>query len=481
MTSGIIYHIVAKIAFIVGSYVIHFYLGRTMSPSEYGIVGTIITIINLEYLLINNGVRQAISSTISLSKYSVNDIRIKGLVIQSIIILFISSLVILSSKPLAIFLGEENLSGYILLTIPVVISMGLYFALIGVINGHKDFRRESFVLTIYPILKLSVIPFSSYFFKDRLFGVECGFIFSGISILIICFFAQNKYSNSSLSDKAPLLWLIKKSLSFSIVFIAASLIMNIDLLFVKSLVKDPAYSGYYTGAMNFAKIPYFILTAVFLVTLPIMTELYANNKISELKSKVSNLLAVIFVVVAPISTIISATSPTLMKSFYSDKYESGSLSLSLLVYSTFFLGLTIVICMILSAIRHEKLTLIVSTVMLGIIFVLCPIFTIRFSIFGAALSSFCSNLLSLILSLLFLRKIIGNTFNKSHLIAILSNILLFAVAYLFNRFTNITSLLWVAFLYAFLYFGFLIFSIMVKTINYHSIIGAIKNEKNNKE
>ena len=69
MYIGIILHTLAKCAFIAGSYIIHFFLGKYLPATEYGIVGTIITIINFEYLLLNNGVRQAISNAISQEKY----------------------------------------------------------------------------------------------------------------------------------------------------------------------------------------------------------------------------------------------------------------------------------------------------------------------------------------------------------------------------------------------------------------------------
>ena len=98
MYQGIIFHVAAKIAFIIGSYAVHFFLGRSMDSEVYGIVDTIITVINLEYLLLNNGVRQAISNSISLNEYKKRDVALKGVTIQGILILLISSVIVIFGK-----------------------------------------------------------------------------------------------------------------------------------------------------------------------------------------------------------------------------------------------------------------------------------------------------------------------------------------------------------------------------------------------
>ena len=58
MYIGIILHLLSKISFVIGSYTMHFFLGRFLPEAEYGIVGTIITIMNFEYIFFTDGVRQ---------------------------------------------------------------------------------------------------------------------------------------------------------------------------------------------------------------------------------------------------------------------------------------------------------------------------------------------------------------------------------------------------------------------------------------
>ena len=58
MYLGIILHLLSKISFVAGSYAMHFFLGQYLPEAAYGIVGTIITIMNFEYIFFTDGVRQ---------------------------------------------------------------------------------------------------------------------------------------------------------------------------------------------------------------------------------------------------------------------------------------------------------------------------------------------------------------------------------------------------------------------------------------
>ena len=480
MYQGIIFHVAAKIAFIIGSYAVHFFLGRSMDSEVYGIVGTIITVINLEYLLLNNGVRQAISNSISLNEYKKRDVALKGVTIQGILILLISSVIVIFGKFISNFLGDSNLYKNLLITLPIIFFMGVYFSLLGIINGQKKFKTESIILIIYPILKLIVIPFSK-FLPDSIVGVEIGFATAGFLIVIICAVVviSNLLKNDSNNKRISWGKIVKSSFSYSMIFITASVIMNIDLLFVKALIPDSSYSGYYTGAINFAKIPYFLLTAVFLVVLPVISSLYANHKMDELVKKVSALFDLIFALILPISTIISASSGTLLRTFYNkSEYTKGTVATSLLVFSTFFLGLTIVENMIISAIEHKKFTLILSIGMLIGDVILCYILTYHLSISGAALSGLIINFMACFISMFFLRKKIGGFLSLNVLKALIINIGLFVITFVINIFLGSRmNLFMVIGFYGFLYIANILVLFVIKVLDKKTILQFIKSRE----
>ena len=86
MYKGIVFNVISSLLFVGSSYLMHFVLGYRMSPEQYGIMGSIITILDFEYLFLNNGVRQSISKEISKNKYVLHDLIVKCLLFQLLLI-----------------------------------------------------------------------------------------------------------------------------------------------------------------------------------------------------------------------------------------------------------------------------------------------------------------------------------------------------------------------------------------------------------
>ena len=47
------------------------------------------------------------------------------------------------------------------------------------------------------------------------------------------------------------------------------------------VVKNQSHVGFYTGAVNFAKVSYYLLSAIYIVVLPVITQYYANKEIAK--------------------------------------------------------------------------------------------------------------------------------------------------------------------------------------------------------
>ena len=75
MYKGVVFNVIYNLLFVVSGYLVHFFLGTTMTPSQYGLIGSIITILDFEYLFLNNGVRQSLSKEISKNKYDIKDLK----------------------------------------------------------------------------------------------------------------------------------------------------------------------------------------------------------------------------------------------------------------------------------------------------------------------------------------------------------------------------------------------------------------------
>ena len=88
MRRGLIYSLSSNVIFFVSGYVLHFFLGNTMSAINYGVVGTIITVLDFEYMFLSNGARQSLSKEISMKRYSTLSVIAKTIAFQLIVIAF---------------------------------------------------------------------------------------------------------------------------------------------------------------------------------------------------------------------------------------------------------------------------------------------------------------------------------------------------------------------------------------------------------
>lgn len=185
MYTGIILHILNKAAFVIGSYAMHFFLGRYLSEAQYGMVGTIITIINFEYIFFTDGVRQGMSRSISSLRYDEKHLIRVGLGFQLALIAVFFAGTCFGAPLIAGMLGDMDMIPYIRGVALLLPFTGIYSLALGILNGHKDFKAEAGIGMIYPVLKLSVIPFVMFVFQDAVFGMEAGFLFAGVLIMVI--------------------------------------------------------------------------------------------------------------------------------------------------------------------------------------------------------------------------------------------------------------------------------------------------------
>lgn len=279
MYVGILWHIIAKIVFVFGSYLLHFYLGKNLTVEEYGIIGTIITIINFNYLFFSNGARQTVSKTIAQNVYDFQDIIKKGCVIQTVIVLIVFIANFKGAAAIASLLGDKKLIQYIKYAAWMIPFTGIYFLCLGILNGFKLFVSEAIIAIAYPLLKLSVIIFVESGFFSPIEGTITGFLIAVIIIAIISL--HQVYINKKLYIKkdrsVSYKNFLKTTLSYSVLFSVISLIMNSGTLILKSISQNNTLVGYYTGCTTFGQVPYFLLTAIYLVILPVITKNYNDN------------------------------------------------------------------------------------------------------------------------------------------------------------------------------------------------------------
>lgn len=354
MRKGLIYNLISNIIFFVSGYVLHFFLGSSMSPAEYGIVGSIITVLDFEYMFLSNGARQSAAREISMRHYEVNDLILKTFAFQGILIAFFFGVNFFGAPIFGHVLNDDSLTFYFRVAAFLVPANGIYVMLLGINDGSQRFGTSALLGSIYPIAKLSAIPLILFIFHDSsVLGVEIGFLFALLSTTMIgalILIHHRKTPNVAVSaERISFIAVAKHTLSFSFFFIIVSLVLSIDTLIVKALLEPASYAGFYTGAVNFGKLSYSLMSAFATIILPVVSQHLGEKDTSGALQKIQEnlLLAVAFIL--PITLTISATSVPLLSAFYKPEYAVASPALSMLSVSNFFMGLIVLFNMVLSA------------------------------------------------------------------------------------------------------------------------------------
>lgn len=441
MYTGIILHILNKAAFVIGSYAMHFFLGRYLSEAQYGMVGTIITIINFEYIFFTDGVRQGMSRSISSLRYDEKHLIRVGLGFQLALIAVFFAGTCFGAPLIAGMLGDMDMVPYIRGVAFLLPFTGIYSLALGILNGHKDFKAEAGIGMIYPVLKLSVIPFVMFVFHDAVFGMEAGFLFAGVLIMVISVIQVLKKRSAfyTFYEKIKVREYVLVAMNYLLLFCVSTVIMNLDTLILKSVSGNNTLVGYYTGVASFAKIPYFLLTAFYTVALPLITRHYEAGEIREASEEIGSLLDLILALILPAVTVISAAAGHVLALFYKPSYRAGGNALSLLIFGTSFLGMALVFAMILSAASRKKIIAWISAGMLVLEIILCPMLTSVLSLTGTALATFVTAGAGMLVSAYFTASVYGNFWQKKHTQVLLMNLAAYALFFVLFRYLQFTN------------------------------------------
>ena len=497
MRRGLVLNLIGNVTFFVCGYAIHFFVGGYASAAGYGVVGTIITVLDFEYLFTSNGARQSLARNLASRRYDVRDTIVKALVVQAAVIALFFIVDFAGAPLLAGALNDVDLTGYFRMAAFLLPANGLYIIMLGINEGLQHFGRSASLYTFYSLIKLGTIPLILVAFPhDPAMGVEVGYLSSMIVTIMVgavmfmllprgetgAARAVDGTANAEHATGAAggagaanteaagvgagaavttrrIAWreVVRDTFSFSLFFIMASLILSADTLVVKALVTPASMTGYYTGAVNFGKTTYYLLQAFAVVILPVVSRLLAAGAASRAKAvgKARDLVLVAFAFVLPIAVTISATAEGLLSAFYRDDFAVAAPALSCLALSGFFMGMTVVFNMILNAEKDTRFSDVLSIVSL---IVVLPVFAAaaRFGgITAVAASSMICTFVTMAVSYLRLRARFADVMTARAWVVIAVNAAMWAALHVADQMVHVRYFVLLALCYAALYAAYL--------------------------
>src|SRR3989338_2132178 len=359
---------ISEIIFNLSGFVIHSILGRVLGPSDYGSYGIIITLTTMIIILIGNGIPTAMAKYISeifeTNPRMVLKIKRQATILQTLIISAITIIFYFSADLISKILGDPTLAPLFRLStliIPVFAAASFYFSYY---TGLHKFNTQATLKTLRSIFRIGFVVGLAIILGLK--GSIAGYIIAPFLVFIIAFAIdkinitrelKKRHSERSeesqkntailnitgsladaLDDKFfPWQKLVNYAWQVVVFFLAYELLISIDLYLVKGILKNDATTGIYNAALTVGRIPYYIFYAMTIFLLPMVSRASSVNNVKNAKNIIGNALRIMLIFLAPMVILMSFYSKEILQLLYGEKYISGAVPMSVLVYGVGFL------------------------------------------------------------------------------------------------------------------------------------------------
>ena len=380
---GTLYHLIARVIFVFSAYGIHIFTARYLGPDGYGIIGVILSLIIIFRMLLMGGLSQAVTKYTAGYSSQAFSIRNKALQIQAIFSGTLFVLLLLLAPLIAELLHDPDLTYYIRLSSPVIPLMAIYSIYLASLNGMRYFGKQAFTIAFYSVVRFSgVVLLLLIGFGIK--GAIIGFIIApGLSLLL----AKNLNRLEPSQGKFPVSKIIKFAIPVIVSSIGLGLLMNIDLLFVKSILMDNIKTGYYTSAVTISRIPYFIFYPFILTLLPSVSKAHEAGDFNLVKKYIKQVFRYMLMAIIPGAALICATSKNLVALIYSATYIKAAVPLSVLIWGISSLTIFLVLTTIVTAVGRPRIAIIVTLFLVPVNIILNMILIPKYELMGAAIST----------------------------------------------------------------------------------------------
>lgn len=407
---GTLYLTVASGIFIISSYVVNIWLGRSFGPEAFGVYGIIISLMTTVNLLQTNGLPQALSRLLAEEKIDKKSLYKSAFLLQVALTLILTLLYFALAKPIASLLGDTSLVAYLQLSSLILPGYGIYALTLGRLNGSLLFKQQAVVQSLYSIFKVSLIIFFAreFILTGALLGFALAPLLAGLINFKLPDFRVKAYPYSNL------LKLSSPLIAFSVLSIMQ---YSIDILFVKALTGSDYNAGIMSASQNIARIPFFAFSSVILVLFPAIAKSFNTKTNQQTAQLIEKALRATSVLLLPTIFILASTSSELLSIIFSPEYAQGATVLTILLFAMGCFTYFSVISTILNGAGHTAnplraagLSLLITT---AVSFILIP----AIGAIGGAIATLAGICLALIVSYIDLTKKFAIRLNSKDVLA----------------------------------------------------------------
>ena len=389
-------------------------IARFLGASDYGLISLGFAAMSIAAALSLLGFNTGIQRFVSFYKGKGDEGRIKGTISGALKICFPLSLIF----TLLIFFYADWISIHIfhsseLTPVLRIFTIGVPFWVLATIfnsgtTGFQEIKYQVYTTFIFKDTFKLIAIVTFIVLGYGVIGASVGWVLGIIGMSILAFYFLEKKVFPILNTKVKAVSVDKELFFFSFPLIFAGLAGLItswtDTLMLGYFCTPPEV-GIYNVAAPTAKLMGIVLSAFGIIFMPVVTELYAKNKIENLRNAYSSVTKWIFAIVLPGFLLMSLFSTPIIRIMFGAEYVAGAMALSILAFSYFISALVGLAASLLTTYGRTKIVMGCSFVGAGsnvlFNFILIP----RYEINGAAIATGASIVLMSILYLFFVYRI----------------------------------------------------------------------------
>jgi stage V sporulation protein B len=379
---GTIWLLGAQGIFILSSYGMHIYLGRSLGPAEYGLYGVALYATNMIRTFVQSGVPMAVTRYVSADPAQSETIYRSGFRLQLGLSIAVSLLFFIGATPLARLLGDEKLVDLFHLAAPITLFLGLFFLIFQYYNGLKSYRKQAVLLTGSYILRAGLAILLAIKYGVR--GAVAGMVLAAIISWVWAAAGRHKSVATGVFSPAVL---VNFSTPLILAAVAQALLTDIDIMFVKRWLPGDANAGWYTSAKALAQITPFAFYALSSALYPAVSAAQSSGDQKLLKRYVEQSNRLLLLIGVPITVLGFLYSKEIMGLVYGQQYLTGAAALRWLILSFSLLSFFIIHKTIITGCGYPRLAGFLTLLMLPVCVTLQWVLIPQLGLTGAALAT----------------------------------------------------------------------------------------------
>jgi len=424
MGKDTLYMILAQVFFSASSTAVHIGLARILGPEPYGEFGVIMSMLAVLEVLLAKGIRDSVTKYTAEFPERSPAIKRQGLTIAAIFGGLVFVLYILTAKPIALAFHNANLTRPLRISALIIPLISLYSVLIGHLSGKRLFGRQALAMNIQSLGKVAGV----YILALVGFGLQgavSGYVVSYVVALLAAFYLSREPRQES--DAFPASQLLSFALPIVGFSILLSLLMNLDIFFVKTLIKEGRAAGFYASALALTRAPYSVSSAFAITLLPVISQLTSSNRLQEASRHINKSLRYLLILLVPLAFFTNGLSGPIIQLVYSSRYLPAAAPLSILIFGVTFLTLFSVLAAVINGSGMPKTSMALACAILPLDFLLNLLLIPRFGLSGAAAATTLTSLAGVIGAALVVRKKFGALMSGASFLKILLSSAVFIV------------------------------------------------------